>query len=90
MSKSRTSIEEPKYVMDETELLAYHQKGGPVDTANKPVQYYGDRGTLAGHIEQVDKYVRRIPKYDLIMSQDAVMEKSKTVYATDQAVLAAE
>ena len=51
MSKSRTSIiEEPNYVMDETELLAYRQKGGPVDTANQPVQYYGDRGTLAGHI----------------------------------------
>ena len=70
--------------MDDTELTAYRQAGGPVDTSNKPIQYFGARGALAGHIEQVDKFIKRTPKYNLIMSQDAVMEKSKTVYATDQ------
>ena len=81
---------EPDYVMDEAELQAYRQAGGPVDTSKNRIQYFGKRGALAGHIEQVDKYLQRIPKYKLIMSEDAVMEKSKTIYASDQAVLAAE
>ena len=92
MSKSRTFApeNEPEHTMDEAELLAYRQAGGPVDTYNNPIQYFGKRGALAGHIEQVDKYLQRIPKYKLIMAQDAVMEKSKIIYASDQAVLAAE
>ena len=81
---------DPNHNMDEEALKAYRLAGGPVDTANNPVQYFGGRGALAGHIELVDKYIKRVPKYELIMAQDAVMEKSKTVYASDQAALAAE
>ena len=91
MSKSRTSITgEPNHNMDEEALKAYRLAGGPVDTYNNPIQYFGGRGTLAAHVELVDKYTKRVPKYELIMAHDAVMEKSKTVYASDQAVLAAE
>jgi len=79
MSKSRTSISgEPNYNMYEEAIKAYRLAGGPVDTANNPVQYFGGRGALAcGHIELMDKYIKRVPKYELIMSQDAVMEKSQ-------------
>ena len=51
---------EPDYVMDEAELQAYRQAGGPVDTYKNPIQYFGKRGALAGHIEQVDKYLQRL------------------------------
>ena len=91
-TKTRTSglEDEPGYTMDETELTAYRLSGGPVDTSNNPILYYGKRGALAGHVDMLDKYIKRVPKLNLIMSLDAVIEKGRTVYATDQAVFAAE
>ena len=76
--------------MDEAELNAYRLAGGPVDTSNNPVLYFGKRGALAGHVEQLDEFIKRVPWLDLIMSFDAVVEKGKTIYSSDQAVFAAE
>ena len=93
MSLTRTSgpAEEPGLYMDEAEAAAFRLAGGPSDTAKNPIQYFGNRGALAGHIDQVDKFIKRVPKLQLITAYDAVADsKGKTIYASDLAVHAAE
>ena len=66
MSLTRTSgpADEPGLYMDEAEAAAFRLAGGPSDTAKNPIQYFGNRGALAGHIDQVDKFIKRVPKPD--------------------------
>ena len=93
MSSIRASglANEPGLIRDEAEASAFRLSGGPIDTAKNPIQYFGNRGALAGHIDQVDKFIKRVPKLQLITAYDAVSDsKGKTIYATDQAVHAAE
>ena len=68
MSLTRTSgpADEPGLFMDEAETAAFRLAGGPFDTAKNPIQYFGNRGALAGHVDQVDTFIKRIPKLQLI------------------------
>ena len=67
MSLTRTSrpADEPGLFMDEAETAAFRQAGGPFDTAKNPM-YFGNCGALAGHVDQVDTFIKRIPKLQLI------------------------